>query len=177
MRHELTEMAAAWLADEAYGVTAMLPEVPRKAGDPPPPNIAVIGHEYRHDWVVNDEDPPAVPALIVAALEVTLDWAGWGLLNPPEGGTKGAALVIAYAARDALGAKARRDSAYTLAAIRMSLDALTNGTGRAAGATSLRGVEILQVLGVQEVPLKKALGRGSLAGAVVATCQVAVDRP
>jgi hypothetical protein len=172
MRHELTELTATWLGDPTYGVNARLAGVTRKAGDAVPTDIANIAHEYADDFVVNDQDPPAVPALIVAVLEVELDWGAYGLPDPLDGMTRGAAIVVAYAARDALGASARRECAYALDAVTQSLRDLGGAAGNTTGGKRLRGVELLQVLKTQEVPLKKDLGRGSLAGAIVATCQV-----
>lgn len=176
MRHAVTELVATWLddADETYGygVNALLAGVPRKTGDSVPPDVVKVAHEYADDFVVNDEAPPAVPALIVAVGEVEVDWTGWGLPTPQGGTTTGAAVIVAYAGRDKLGAKSRRECAYTLEAVKQSLLQLGAKAGRDTGGRTLRGVHLLQVLRVQDVPLKKDLGRGSLAGAVVALCQV-----
>lgn len=110
---ETIRLVSAALQHAAYGVNALLPTIPRAAGDDAPPAVVTFLDPTTRDEAARGDEGPDWPALLVVqGREVEAD---------PEVGTifrdAEVEIVIAYITRDA-------DSAATMVAANLTLRAV-----------------------------------------------------
>jgi hypothetical protein len=127
MSLELPPLIADWLADDTYGVNAILATIPRDVGDALPPDVFVVD-EVRTAWaarrLISAENVTAGhPAVIVGqSAELTYPTGRAQLTAQGARMLEGTATyLIMYAQHESDSAKAASNSRYTLRAILNSL--------------------------------------------------------
>lgn len=139
MMNEAIDLVATWLADGTHGVNALLPSVPRKAGDAEPPPIASILASTRSGMAARGNIPSKAalyPALVVAQDgRAELDLANW----PTTWDCPSFPIGILYLAREVESDVGVRDANYTIRAILRSLYRLI-GPDVAAAVTARNNV-------------------------------------
>lgn len=140
---ECVDLVAEWLADGTNGVNALLPAVPRKAGDVQPASLAAILAETRNGEVARGKFPQATtsyPALVVTvegdiAIPPDVRTAKWEALVP---------VSMLYAVRQVASELGTRDAGYTLRAVLRSIWKLedpANAAARVRNNITLQGIE------------------------------------
>ena len=144
---ETVDLVAEWLANQTYGVNALLPGVLLKQGDTPPPPVKSISTTMRIGEIARatlPQDPAKYPLILVgqhgnAVLDVDIRQGVWDLIPMPIG--------IGYAIRDAASDEGQRHAAYTLIAVMRSLWNLEDpGNQMGAAARQRNNVTIQSVM-------------------------------
>ena len=185
MRLELLRMAADWLKNPTYGINAKIPGVERDAGDAVPPNIAAwtpgdggaatiaVFDQADHEWVLEKEAPPAVPAIyVVCELPIEMDGE---VMTIQRRTSRDVPVMLFYITDNSDKARALRDGEYTLRAAARSWRELMKNANYAARTRNNICLEVAKK--VTYVPVSEKVGSYRAAGALVIDCQVKDANP
>ena len=174
-------LMARWLRgdiDATASVNALLPNVARRGSDAQPPLLAAVYNEVEDEWIIQGQEPDALPALIVSANTDVSLYALGGLRAPASEGVQRAQpgiagspliLAISYAIRQTDSVLSVKNAGYTLTAVRQSIGRLMQAS------ESQRTLNNTFLIGTRQITERRLLaskGNSALMGVVLAVCMV-----
>lgn len=167
MRTELTRIVADAMANGTYGVNAQLPNVPKDAGDPVPPDVVEVVDDTRHDLRQRQRAASAWPVLAVYQPEAgEVD----GEVSQSQRRSDSFPVLVEYQALEAHTAAVGRDASYTLRAILRTLDRLqADETARTRNQVQL---EVITVMRAGPPDVIQEVRQPQVAAAVLLDCQL-----
>lgn len=171
MRLETVRAVTDWLKDPVNGVNALLPGIPRDAGDDLPPLLAEADDELaavydvtRHEWVRKRQNPPAQPCLYVTT-ERSFDLHGEEMVGTYVDTSTPCVVIIRYLAAKSNTEVGTTDGEYTIRAIRQSIRRLMRQDNDAPARTR-NGICILDWVRCTYYPVTETIGEHQVSGAV-----------
>jgi len=175
VRLELLRITADWMKHATFGINAKIPGVERDAADAQPPAIAAwtpeggaatiaVFNQADHDWVLDKQAPPAVPAIyVVCELPLEMDAE---VMTIQRRTSRPGTVMLLYITDKSDKAVALRDGEYTLRAATRSLRELMRQANDAARTRNNVCIEAAENPLIY-VPVTEAVGSHRLAGAIV----------
>lgn len=166
---ETVRMLATWLADDTYGVNALLPSVPRDTGITEPPAVK-IKNSTESGATARGQIPDQasdLPALLVTPADMPIDDVSPMVAPWPADGS--CVVLIRYVTRKAATAVAENHTSTTLRAVKRSLRQLVLGN---ESARLLAEVQLVGITAMQTATLYEENQDTVVTGGVLVTCRV-----
>jgi hypothetical protein len=147
---EIPDLIGEWLQNATHGVNALIPGVPRKAGDAAPDAITSFLISTRSGLAARAKlpnDPALYPLLVIgqdgpAGIDVSIRQGVWDSENFP--------LSVGYCVREVLSEVGVRDAGYTMRAVMRSIWRLFD-PDNAAGAAARNNIHGNSSIAVQSL--------------------------
>lgn len=162
-----------WLKSDVSGVNQLLPEIPRYGSHREPPQIKVVG-DVRDAWVIKQETPPALPALMVFPDEL---FRADGSVFTQNRDADDVRIAVRYVTGVRDLSVGVLDTMYTLRAVVQSLRQFNLNATLAAGDRELNNIVLRYMTNIYWGLIVEDLGDAVVSGAVVAAWTVRDEAP